>query len=263
MTAPTPPQPNAPAASSAKPSPARRTPACSPGAVATPTTSISRACCTRTSCAATSPRAKITNLDVGTRRASSRAWSPCSPAKTSTRASRSRCTRRCSRARRVHVADVPAVGRRRALRRRSDRADRRREPLPRGGRGRARRDRLRAASTRSSTTTPRSPATTSSTRTVPNNVLMEMAVPLSDEGREALDSAAHKVVGELRAAPLQRGADGVPRVTATRGSRTTSASTCGTRARTRTRRAWRSRARPACPRTTSGCRSATSAAASA
>ena len=107
---------------------------------------------------------------------------------------------------RVHVADVPVVGRRRALRRRSGRADRRREPLPRGRRGRARRDRLRAASTRSSPTTPRSRATTSSTRTVPTTSLMEMAVPLSDEGREALDGATAQGVGELRAAPLQRGA---------------------------------------------------------
>ena len=51
MAAPTTP----PAASSARPCPARRTPACSPAAAATPTTSTSRACCTRTSCAATSP----------------------------------------------------------------------------------------------------------------------------------------------------------------------------------------------------------------
>ena len=47
--------------------------------------------------------------------------------------------------RRLHGADVPAGGRRRALRRRPDRAHRRREPLPRRGRRRAGRDRLRAA----------------------------------------------------------------------------------------------------------------------
>ena len=46
------------------------------------------------------------------------------------------------------------------------------------------------------------------------------------------------------------------------GSRSTSASTSGCRARTRTRSASSCRARPACPRTRSACRSATSAAAS-
>ncbi len=97
----------------------------------------------------------------------------------------------------------------------------------------------------------------------PGNVVSQMAVPMTDEGRAAIESAAHGRHAELRAAPLLDDPDGVPRHRGAAGSRSTSGSTCGCRARTPTRPARCSRAPRACPRTRCGCRSATSAAASA
>ena len=130
------------AGSSAKPCSARKTPACSRDAAATTTTSLSRACCTPTSCAATSP-GRRSRASTSPRRAHCRAWSRCSPPPTSTQGRDLDVPVDVPGRRRVHVADVPAGGRRRALRRRSDRADRRPEPVPRRRRGRADRDRLR------------------------------------------------------------------------------------------------------------------------
>ena len=88
-------------------------------------------------------------------------WWPCSPAPSSTPRSPVRCYPSMFQGADDFMAPMfPLADARRPLRRRPDRADRRREPLPRRRRRRAHRDRLRPARRRSSTAISRSPTPT-------------------------------------------------------------------------------------------------------
>ena len=150
-----------------------------------------RACCTRASCAARSPRAAIRGIDTVGRARAARACAACSPPPTSTPTSRSSGTRRSGRgARRRRARRSPTT-------RCASSATRSRwwspRAVPRRGRGRARRRRLRAADPRSSTTRPPSDADALVHEAHGSNVIGELAGLPASALDDVFASAAHVV----------------------------------------------------------------------